>query len=101
MTKEMIQLAHDYLTVASKENGKKKIMDIDQLLRKHSSEEVINLLKTILKEKQEKLRDFILEDKTKPEIDETVAVMFRVTMAIKTIENGSNGKEVRDVERAK
>jgi len=98
MTNEMIQTVQDYLTVAAKENGKKKIMDIDQLLRKHSSEEVINLLKTILKEKQEKLRDFILEDKTKPEIDETVAVMFRVTMAIRTIENG---KEVRNVERAK
>jgi ferredoxin-fold anticodon binding domain-containing protein len=93
MTKEMIQLAQDYLTVASKENGKKKILDIDQLLRKHPSEEVINLLKTLLKEKQIVLRDFILEDKTKPEIDETVAVMFRVTMAIKTIQNG---KEVRE-----
>ena len=92
MTKEMIQLAQDYLTVASKENGKKKILDIDRLLRKHPSEEVINLLKTLLKEKQIVLRDFILEDKTRPEIDETVAVMFRVTMAIKTIQNG---KEVK------
>ena len=98
MTNEMIQTAQDYLTVAAKENGKKKIMDIDHLLRKHSSEEVINLLKTILKEKQEKLRDFILEDKTKPEIDETVSIMFRITMAIKTIQNG---KEVKTVERAK
>jgi hypothetical protein len=98
MTKEMIQTAQDYLTVAAKGNGKKIIMDIDQLLRKHSFEKVINLLKTILKEKQIALRDFILEDKTKPEIDETVALMFRVTMAIRTIENG---KEVRDVERAK
>jgi hypothetical protein len=98
MTKEMIQTAQEYLTVASKENGKKKILDIDQLLTKHPSEEVINLLKTLLKEKQIVLRDFILEDKTKPEIDETVALMFRVTMAIRTIENG---KEVRDVERAK
>jgi ferredoxin-fold anticodon binding domain-containing protein len=96
MTKETIQLAQEYLTVASKENGKKKILDIDQLLRKHPSEEVINLLKTLLKEKQIVLRDFILEDKTKPEIDETVAVMFRVTMAIKTIQNG---KEVKDFDR--
>jgi len=95
MTKELIQTAQDYLTVATKENGKKKIMDVGQLLENHSSEEVINLLRTILKENQEKLRDFILEDKTRPEIDETVAVMFRVTMAIKTIENG---KEVRDVD---
>ena len=97
MTKEMIQLAQDYLTVASKENGKKKILDIDRLLRKHPSEEVINLLKTLLKEKQIVLRDFILEDKTKPEIDETVAVMFRVTMALKSIESIEDGKEVREL----
>ena len=51
MIREMIQTAQEYLTVAAKENGKKKIMDIDQLLRKHSSEEVINLIKTILKER--------------------------------------------------
>ncbi len=98
MNRKMIQTAQDYLTVATKENGKRKIMDIDQLLENHSSEEVISLLKIFLKEKQIDLRDFILEDKTKPEIDETVGVMFRVTMAIKTIQNG---KEVRDVERAK
>ena len=97
MTKEMIQLAQDYLTVASKENGKKKILDIYQLLRKHPSEEVINLLKTILKEKQIALRDFILADKSKPEIDETVAIMFRVTMALKSIESIEDGKEVREL----
>ena len=96
MNRKMIQTAQEYLTLATKENGKKKILDIDQLLRKHPSEEVINLLKTLLKEKQIVLRDFILEDKTKPEIDETVAVMFRVTMAIRTIQNG---KEVRDIGR--
>ena len=95
MDRETIQTAQEYLTVASKGNGKRKIMDIDQLLENHSSEEVIHLLKTILKKKQVALRDFILADKAKPEIDETVAVMFRITMAIRTIENG---KEVRDVD---
>ena len=97
MTKEMIQLAQDYLTVASKENGKKKILDINRLLKKHPSEEVINLLKTILREKQIALRDFILADKSKPEIDETVAIMFRVTMALKSIESIEDGKEVREL----
>ena len=95
MNRQTIQTAQEYLTVGTKGNGKKKIMDIDQLLQNHSSEEVIHLLKTILKEKQVALRDFILADKAKPEIDETVAVMFRITMAIKTIQNG---KEVKDVD---
>ncbi len=97
MTRQMIQTAQDYLTI--KENGKnRKIVDIDRLLRSHPSKEIIDFLKTILKEKQIALKDFILADKTKKEIDETVAVMFRVTMAIKIIENG---KEVRDVDREK
>jgi ATP-dependent DNA ligase len=93
MTREMIQTAQDYLTVATKGNGKRKIVHIDRLLKNHTSQEVTNFLKTILKEKQDKLRDLILLDKTKPEIDETVAIMFRITLAIKTIENG---KEVRE-----
>ena len=52
MTSEIIKAAQEYLTVAVKENGKKKILDIDQLVKRHSSEEVVNLLKTILKEKR-------------------------------------------------
>jgi hypothetical protein len=92
MTREMIQTAQEYLTM--KENGRtRKIVDLDRLMEKHPSKEVINFLRTILKEKQVALRDFILVDKTKKEIDEIVSVMFRVTMAIKTLEDG---KEVRD-----
>lgn len=98
MTKDTIKDAQEYLTVAVKENGKRKILDIDQLVKKHSSEEVVNLLKTILKEKHQALRDFIVEDKTSSKVDETVSVLFRVTMAIKTIEGE---KEVRDIGGAK
>ncbi len=91
MTNELIQTAQEYLTM--KDNGKtRKIVDLDRLIEKHPSKEVIDFLRTILKEKQIALRDFILADKTKKEIDETVSVMFRVTMAIKTLEDG---KEVR------
>ena len=95
MTKDIIKDAQDYLTI-SNGRGKKRIMVIDTLLKKHPSEEVISLLKTYLKEKEGELKDFILTDKTKPEIDQTVGVMFRVTMAIKIIECE---KEVRDVGR--
>ena len=99
MTSEMIQTAQDYLTVSADGNGKKrKIVDVDQLLRSHPYEEVIDFLKTILKEKQIALRDLILTDKTKKQIDETVGVMFRVTMAIRSLQDG---KEVRDVDRFK
>ena len=98
MTRETIQTAQDYLTIGTKDNGKRKIIDLDQLLRRHSCSDVIDLLKTMIKEKQQTLRDLILTDKTKPEIDEVVAILFRITMAIKTIEGE---KEVRDGGRAK
>jgi hypothetical protein len=96
MNREIISTAQDYLTI--KENGKsRKIVDIDRLLKSHSSQEVIDFLKTILKEKQIALGDYVLADKTKKEIDETVSVMFRITMAIKVLEDG---KEVTESARA-
>jgi hypothetical protein len=96
MNREIISTAQGYLTI--KENGKsKKIVDIDRLLKSHSSQEVIDFLKTILKEKQVALGDYVLADKTKKEIDETVSVMFRITMAIKVLEDG---KEVTESARA-
>ena len=98
MTKDIIKDAQAYLTVATKDNGKKKILDIEQLLKKHPREEVIDLLKTYLKEKQDALKDLVLTDKSRQEIDSTVAIAFRVTMAIKIIELE---KEVREVGRPK
>ena len=88
MNSEMIQTAQAYLTIGTKDNGKRKIIDIDRLLKRHPSEEVIDLLKTMIKEKHQALRDLILEDKTRPEIDEVVATIFRITMALKSIEGG-------------
>ena len=44
------------------------------------------------------MRDLIFMDKTRQEIDSTVAVAFRVTMAIKMIELE---KEVKEFGRAK
>ena len=97
MTREAIQTAQDYLTIGTKDNGKRKIIDLDQLLRRHSCSDVIDLLKTMIKEKQQSLRDLILTDRTRPEVDEMVSTLFRITMAIKTLEE----KEVRDVGGAK
>ena len=98
MTKDIIKDAQAYLTVSTKDNGKKKILDIEHLLKRHPREEVIDLLKTYLKEKQDALKNLVLTDKSRQEIDSTVAIAFRVTMAIKIIELE---KEVKEVGRVK
>ena len=94
MTRETIKIAQDFLTVTKKDNGTRKIVDIGQLLRKHHPEDVIDLLKIMVREKQQVLRDLILTDKTRSEVDEMVSTLFRMVMAIKSLEDG---KEVRDV----
>ena len=77
--------AQDYLTICH--NGKKKvIVNITDLLEKHGLESVIRFLKDFVKEKKEKLVRLVNEDKTKSEIDETISVLFRLTMALQILE---------------
>jgi hypothetical protein len=96
MTNETLSEAQDYLTVG-KEDGYKRIVDIQHLLQSHSIDEVIAFLKDYLKGKERALRNLILIDKTHRKVDQYVAAMFRMTMAIKTLE----GEEVAQLERSK
>ena len=85
MTVETVKEAQDFLTVTN--NGQvKRIIDIEMLLERHGSTMVLSLLKDLLKEKQRILRDLVVTDKTTPKVNETIAAMFRIHMAIKTIE---------------
>jgi hypothetical protein len=85
MTVETVKDAQDFLTVTN--NGQvKRIIDIEMLLERHGSTMVLSFLKDILKEKQRILRDLVVTDKTTPKVNETIAAMFRIHMAIKTIE---------------
>jgi len=82
---ENIKTAQEYLTISH--NGKKKtIVNIDGLLEKHGIKPVLNLLKDFAKEKKDKLVKLVNEDKTRSEVDETISVLFRLTMAIRSLE---------------
>jgi hypothetical protein len=92
MTVETIQKAQAYLTV--RQNGtSKKIVDVETLLRRHGHGQVLSLLLGLQKEKQKKLVRLMEGDRSKREIDETVAQMFRLHMAIKVIEREREVKE--------
>jgi hypothetical protein len=97
MNEAIISEAQDYLTV-EKDEGYKRIVDIINLLQSHSTDEVILFLKDYLKGKEEALRNLILIDKTHRRIDQYVSAMFRITMAIKTLEEGD---EVKIIEISK
>ena len=91
LNEETIREAQDYLTVAM-ESGVKKILNIELLLRRHPPEEVVNVLRLYFGDKQKHLKKLIFKDKTNPDIDSTIGTMFRIEMAITSIE-----REVRDL----
>ena len=106
MTHQTIMDAQMYLTIQRGDQFK-RIVDIESLRRKHSDEEIIDFLKEYLREKGKSLRSMILIDKTHRKVDEIVASIFRLTMAIKTLEDGDSiylnhkGREVKKIVRFK
>jgi hypothetical protein len=92
MTTETIQKAQAYLTV--RQNGtSKKIVDVEILLKRHGNGQVLSLLLDLQKEKQKKLVRLMEGDRSMHEIDEVVAQMFRLHMAIKIIQREMEVKE--------
>jgi hypothetical protein len=105
MTYETLQEAQAYLT--QERNGEcRRLIDLEHLRSKHNTQEILSFLKDYRKEKERALRNMILIDKTHRKVDELVASVFRIYMAIKTLEDGEvimvhridpaiNRKEVR------
>ncbi len=97
MTKASILEAQNYLKVRT-QDGYKRVVDIHSLLRRHSMSEVLRILRDYLKQKEQSLRNMILIDKTNQKVDQIVASMFRISMAIKSLEER---EEVIILERPK
>ena len=93
MTKKVINHVQDYLTVVG-EDKVYQIVNVELLLRRHPSEAVIAFLQQLRSEYQKELGQLIKNNKTDARINELVAKNFRLKMAINTIKNA---KEVKDV----
>ena len=98
MTEDIIFEAQDYLTIEN--NGmKKRIIDLDSLMKRHSMDEIITFLKDYLGEKNRALKNLILIDKTQRRVDEIVIAMFRLHMAIKLLEDGKEVKRIVEIKQ--
>jgi len=86
---EAIFAAQDYLTI-EKDEVRKRIVDIEGMHKRQSKKEILNFLKDYLRRKEKVLKNLILIDKTQHRVDETVVSMFRLSMAIKTLEDNLN-----------
>ena len=97
MTKESIFRARDYLRVRT-ESGCRRIVDITSFLQDQSRDNLIPFLQEQFRTRENELKNMIQNDKTHPKVDRLVSAMFRITMAIKTLEEG---KEVINFEKSK
>ena len=92
MTLETIQNVQSCLTI--RRNGtSRKIVDVETLFRRHGNSQVLSLLLDLQKEKQKELVRLMRGDRSKHEIDEAVAQMFRLHMAIKVIQREMEVRE--------
>ena len=93
MTMEQFEKAQEYLTLVS-EDRVKRIVDIRPLLMRHTPRAVIWFLRNLYSEKEMQLRELIREDRTSSLINEVVAVMFRIRMAVWIMEENHQREEV-------
>ncbi len=94
MNREIIQDAQRYLTV---NNGFRnlKIVDIESLSHNHDTDELVMLLCDLYYEKHKLLSDLMERDDNSILLDQTIGAMFRMTMAIRLI-NDENREEVNN-----
>jgi len=92
MTNHTLDDVQDYLTFIS-DNRVKTIMDVRSLIEKHPSNKIVSLLENLAKRKEEILLELIEEDKTSSIINETIATVFRLNMAIETIQKSNALKQ--------
>lgn len=85
MTFEIIRTVQSCLTVRRNGNTK-KILDVEALFERHGNGQVLSLLLDLQKEKQKELVNLMRGDRSKHEIDEAVAQLFRLHMAEKVIQ---------------
>jgi len=85
MREQTLTEAQEFLTIVH--NGEtKRIIDIELLIKRHQTETILSFLKGLLKEKQKALKEQVADDKTDCSINETIAAIFRIYMAIQTLE---------------
>ena len=84
MKKQTLNQAQDFLTV-NYAGRTSRIVEINDLVRTHGSERVVQFLLDLLDSHKKRLNGMIRKDKRDPGINEEIATMFRIKMAIRTI----------------
>ncbi len=89
MNKVTVKEAQAYLTVRY-DDRTRKIVNVKRLLKRHKPDEILDFLNSFFQEQEKTLHELVTADKTNPRINEIISTMFRVKMAISTLERGTS-----------
>jgi len=99
MTKRVINQVVEYLTIVT-EDRTYQILPIEVLLWRHPPDDVVGFLNLLRQDYKKELNQLLKENKIHPKINFLVVQIFRLRMAIKTIQKFQreevrrNGREV-------
>jgi len=98
MTKKVINQIVEYLTIVT-EDRTYQILPIEMLLWQHPPGDVVGFLNELRQDYKKELNQLLKENKVHPKINFLVVQIFRLRMAIKTIQKAKkeevkrNGRE--------
>jgi hypothetical protein len=85
MTRRVINQVRDYLTIVT-EDRTYEICPVEMLLWRHSPEQVVGFLNQLRQEYKKELKQLLRENKSHPKVNFLIVNIFRLRMAIKTIQ---------------
>ena len=85
MTKKVISQVVEYLTIVT-EDRTYQILPIEVLLWRHPPDDVVGFLNLLRQDYKKELNQLLKENKIHPKINFLIVQIFRLRMAIKTIQ---------------
>ena len=95
MTKKIFNQVQDFLTVVDPDHTY-QIVNVGLLLWQHTPEEVVGYLNQLRQEFKKELNRLLKENKAHPKVNFLIVQMFRLRMAIKTIQKSQKEEVKRD-----
>ena len=88
MTKRVLNQIVEYLTIVT-EDRTYQILPIEVLLRQHPPDDVVGFLNLLRQDYKDELNQLLKENKSHPKINFLIVNIFRIRMAIKTIQKAA------------
>ena len=95
MTKRVINQVRNFLTIVT-EDRTYQILPIEVLLRQHPTQDVVGFLNLLRQDYKDELNHLLKESKSHPKINFLIVNIFRIRMAIKTIQKAQKEEVKRN-----